>query len=44
VKSLRPQETASYETLMVENLDRLSRKIADLERQSPSALNEGPQS
>ena len=46
VKSLRPQETAPYEKLMLENLERLSRKIAELEAQSPGSLslNEKPKS
>jgi len=44
VKSLRPQEAAPYEKAMLDNLERLSRKIAELEKQSPSSLNETPQS
>ncbi len=46
VKSLRPQETAAYETLMLENLERLNRKIAELETKSPGpfSLNEKPKS
>jgi hypothetical protein len=39
VKSLRPQEAAPYEKPMLENLERLSRKIAELEGQSPSSLS-----
>jgi hypothetical protein len=46
VRSLRPQETAPYEKLMLENLDRLNRKIAELESQSPGSLslNDKPKS
>ena len=44
VKSLRPQETVPHEKLMLENLERLNRKIVELEAQSPSSLNERPQS
>jgi len=45
-KCLRPDQTAPYEKLMLENLERLNRKIAELERQSPGslALNERPKS
>ena len=45
VKSLSPQEAAPYEKVMLENLERLNRKIAELEGQSPSALslNERPE-
>jgi hypothetical protein len=39
VKSLRPQEAAPYEKSMLENLERLNRKIAELEGQSPSSLS-----
>ena len=42
-KSLRPDQTAPYEKTLIENLKRLSRKIAELEAQSPSSLNERPQ-
>jgi hypothetical protein len=44
VKSLRPQEAAPYEKQMLENLERLNRRIAELEAQSPSSLslNERP--
>jgi hypothetical protein len=44
VKSLRPQEAAPYEKSMLENLERLNRKIAELEGQPPGALslNEKP--
>ena len=46
VKSLKPDETAPYEKIMLENLERLNRKIAELEGQSPSSLslNEKPES
>ena len=45
VKSLRPQEAAPYEKSMIENLERLNRKIAELEGQSghPYSLNERPE-
>ena len=39
VKSLRAQEAAPYEKLMLENLERLNRKIAELEGQSASSLS-----
>lgn len=46
VKSLKPNETASYEKRALENLDRLNRKIAELlSHEAPSAalaLNERP--
>ncbi len=43
-KSLRPEETAPYEKRLLEDLDRLNRKIAELQGQMPSdfSLNEGP--
>jgi hypothetical protein len=46
VRSLKPNETAPHEKLMLENLDRLNRKIAELEGQLPNALslNERPKS
>ena len=46
VKSLRPPEAALYEKLMLENLERLNRRIAELEGQSPCpfSLNEKPKS
>jgi hypothetical protein len=46
VKSLRPQDAAPYEKLMLENLERLNLKIAELEGQSPSSLslNDKPKS
>jgi hypothetical protein len=40
VKSVRPEQTAPYEQVMRENLERLNRKIAELEAQSPGALND----
>jgi hypothetical protein len=45
-KSLRPDETAPYEKRLLEDLDRVSRKIAELEGQSPTplSLNEKPKS
>ena len=45
VRSLKPAETAPYEKQMLENLDRLNRKIAELQAQNPSALslNERPE-
>jgi hypothetical protein len=45
VKSLGPAEAAPYEDLMLTNLERLNRKIAELEGQSPSSLslNERPE-
>jgi hypothetical protein len=43
-KSLRPDETAPYEKRFLQDLERLNRKIAEMEKQSPSSLNERPQS
>ncbi len=43
-KSLRPDQTAPYEKRLREGLDRINRKIAELEKQSPSSLNESTQS
>ena len=42
----KADETAPYEKRMLENLERLNRKIAELEGQSPSSfsLNEKPKS
>ena len=37
-ESLRPEETAPYEKLFLEDLDRLNRKIAELQAQQPNAL------
>jgi len=44
VKSLRPEETAPYERRLLEDLDRLNRKIAEIQAQRPNALslNETP--
>ena len=43
-KSLRPEETAPYEKRLLETLERLNRKIAELQAQTPNALslNERP--
>ena len=38
VKALRPDETAPYEERGIKNLDRLNRKIADLQKLSPESL------
>ncbi len=38
-KSLRPEETGPYEKRLLENLERLNRKIAELQAQSSSALS-----
>ena len=45
-KSLRPDETAPYEKRLLEDLDRINRKIAELEGQLPGSLclNESPNS
>jgi len=44
VKSLKPNETAPYEKELLEEVERLNRKIAELEAQHPNALtlNEKP--
>jgi DNA-directed RNA polymerase specialized sigma24 family protein len=44
-ESLRPDETASYEKRLLEDLDRLNRKISELQGQSgqPFSLNERPE-
>ena len=44
-KSLKPDETAPYEKRMLEDLDRLNRKISELQGQSghPYSLNERPE-
>ena len=44
-KCLKPHETAPYEKRFLEDLDRLNRKIAELQAQSPAALmlNEKPE-
>jgi hypothetical protein len=46
VRSLRPDETAPYEKRLLEDLDRVNRKIAALEGPSRSSLslNERPKS
>lgn len=46
VKSLRPEETGPYEKRLLEDLDRVNRKIAQLEGQPPGSLslNERPKS
>jgi hypothetical protein len=45
-KSLRPEETAPYEKRFLEDLDRLNRKISELQGGSsgPFSLNETPKS
>jgi hypothetical protein len=45
-KSLRPEETAPYEKRLLEDLDRLNRKISQLQCNSsgPLSLNEKPKS
>lgn len=44
-RSLRPDETAPYEKHLIENLERLNRKIAELQGQSGQtfSLNERPE-
>jgi hypothetical protein len=44
-RSLRPDETAPYEMHLIENLERLNRKIAELQGQSGQtfSLNERPE-
>jgi DNA-directed RNA polymerase specialized sigma24 family protein len=44
-KSVKPDETAPYEKRLLEDLDRLNRKIAELQGQSnlPFSLNERPE-
>src|SRR5258708_6860095 len=44
VKSLKPNETAPYEKQLIEEVERLNRKIAELQAQQPNALslNETP--
>jgi DNA-directed RNA polymerase specialized sigma24 family protein len=44
-KSLRPEEIAPHEKRLLEDLDRLNRKIAELQTQSgqPFSLNERPE-
>ena len=43
-KSLRPDETAPYEQRFLEDLDRINKKIAELQAKQPNALelNEKP--
>jgi hypothetical protein len=43
-KSLRPNETAPYEKQLLEEVERLNRKIAELQAKQPNALslNETP--
>jgi len=45
-KSVSPSETAPYEERLRENLDRINRKIAELQAKQPNALslNEKPKS
>ena len=38
-KSLRPNETGPYEKLLLEDLERINRRIAELEAQNPNALS-----
>jgi DNA-directed RNA polymerase specialized sigma24 family protein len=38
VKSLRPDQTAPHEKQLLEELDRINRKIAELQTRQPSAL------
>jgi len=44
-KSLKPSETAAYETRLLQDLDHLNRKIAELQDPSPNqlSLNERPE-
>jgi hypothetical protein len=37
-KCLRPNETAPYETRFLEDLERINRKIAELQAKQPNAL------
>jgi len=37
-KSLRPNETAPYEKLFVEDLERINRKIAELQAKQPNTV------
>ena len=45
VKRLGPDETGSHEKVLLENVERLNRKIAELQAQTPNplALNEKPE-
>ena len=38
VKSLKPNQTAPYEQQLLEELDRINRKIAELQAKQPNAL------
>jgi hypothetical protein len=38
VKSLGPEETGPHEQRLIENIERLNRKIAELQAQQPNAL------
>lgn len=38
-KSLRPEETGPYEKQFLEDLDRINRKIAELQAKQPNALS-----
>ena len=44
VKSVRPEDTGPYEKRLLENVERLNRKIAELQAQNPDALalNDAP--
>src|SRR5438105_3421304 len=44
-KSIKPEDTGPYEKVLIENVERLSRKIAELQtkEQGSLALNETPQ-
>jgi|ERR1051325_500154 DNA-directed RNA polymerase specialized sigma24 family protein len=44
-RSLKANQTAPYEKRLLEDLDRINRKIAELQQQSPNALalNERPE-
>jgi len=45
VKSIKPNEIAPYEKRLLEDLERLNRKIAELQAQTPNplSLNEKPE-
>ena len=38
VKEVPPEETGPYEKALLQNVERISRKIAELQRQQPNAL------
>src|SRR5437773_11032760 len=44
-KSVKPDKTGPYEKMLLERVDQLSRKIAELQAESPNALalNETPE-